>query len=58
MEAKEALALMNKMIARLAARRSEIDMFERYYMGDQKLTFATDQWLKANGARYSEFSDN
>jgi hypothetical protein len=58
MDSKEALALVNKINKRLSARRPEIDMFEQYYAGHQKLTFATDEWLKANGARYSEFSDN
>jgi hypothetical protein len=58
MDSKEALALVNKINKRLVARRPQIDMFEQYYAGHQKLTFATDEWLKANGARYSEFSDN
>ena len=58
MDSVEALALIQRMYVRLANRRPEIDMFEKYYAGDQKLTFATDAWLKANGARYSEFSDN
>lgn len=58
MDAKSALALVNRINKRLAARRPEIDKFERYYAGDQALTFATDEWLTANGARYSEFSDN
>lgn len=58
MDAADALELVNRIYIRLAARRNEIDMFEKYYAGDQKLTFATDAWLKANGSRYSEFSDN
>ena len=58
MDAKEALALVERIYARLKNRRPEIDKFERYYAGEQALTFATDEWLKANGARYAEFSDN
>jgi hypothetical protein len=58
MDAAEALKLVNRMYPRLANRRPEIDKNERYYAGEQALTFATDEWLKANGARYSEFSDN
>jgi len=58
MDAKEALALVDRIYARLRNRRPEIDRFERYYAGEQALTFATDEWLKANGARYAEFSDN
>ena len=38
MDSKEALALVNKINKRLAARRPEIDMFEQYYAGHQKLT--------------------
>lgn len=58
MDSAAAVALITKMYWRLAGRRDQIDMFERYYAGDQKLAFATDEWLKANGARYSQFSDN
>jgi len=58
METPDALALVNSIYSRLAARRPEIDMFEQYYAGRQRLTFASDEWLKSNGARYSEFSDN
>lgn len=57
-EVKNALALTNRIYARLNARRSDIEKYERYHAGDQKLTFATDEWLKANGARYAGFSDN
>lgn len=58
MEAADALKLVNRIYKRLAARRKEIDMFEQYYAGHQGLAFATDEWLKSNGARYSQFSDN
>ena len=58
MDAAEALKLVDSMYVRLAYRRPEIDKFEKYYAGQQALTFATDEWLKANGARYSQFSDN
>lgn len=57
-EAKEARDLVSRIYARLNARRPEIDEFERYYGGQHDLTFATDEWLRANGARYSGFSDN
>lgn len=58
MDAADALKLVNRIYNRLAARRTEIDMYEQYYAGHQKLDFATDAWLKSNGGRYSEFSDN
>lgn len=54
----EAIALTHIMYYRLASRRPEIEKQEAYYAGDQSLTFATDEWLKANGARYANFSDN
>lgn len=56
--AADALELMDRIYWRLRTRRPEIEMFEAYHSGDQKLTFATDEWLKANGARYANFSDN
>jgi hypothetical protein len=57
-DAHEALAMVNRIYPRLNERRTEIERAERYYGGQHNLTFATDEWLKANGARYSEFSDN
>ncbi|GAA5198559.1 phage portal protein [Microbacterium jejuense] len=57
-EAREARGLVERIYARLNARRPEIDEDERYYGGQHNLTFATEEWLKANGARYSGFSDN
>ena len=57
-EAKDALALVQRIYARLNARRTELDENEKYYGGQHNLTFATAEWLQANGARYSGFSDN
>lgn len=58
MDATEALRLVNRIHARIVARRGEIAKHERYYMGDQNLTYATAEWMKANSARYTDFSDN
>lgn len=58
MEPAEALRLVNRIHARIVARRPEIAKNERYYMGDQNLTYATSEWMKANSARYTDFSDN
>jgi Phage portal protein, SPP1 Gp6-like len=55
---EEAFNLTETIYWRLRNRRAEIEKQEAYYAGEQSLTFATDEWLKANGARYSEFSDN
>lgn len=57
-EARAALALVDRIYPRLNARRSDIEMAEKYYDGNHNLTFATKEWMRANGARYSEFSDN
>jgi hypothetical protein len=58
MEATEALRLVNRIHSRIVARRAEIEKNERYYLGDQNLTYATAEWLKANASRYATFSDN
>jgi hypothetical protein len=58
MDAIEALRLVNRIHSRILGRRAEIEKNERYYLGDQNLTYATAEWLKANAARYSQFSDN
>ncbi|WP_460801491.1 phage portal protein [Microbacterium sp. GXF6406] len=58
MESSNALRLVNRIYDRLAARRPDITRLESYYAGDQPLAFATDEWQKANSARYKGFSDN
>ena len=58
MDAIEALRLVNRIHSRIVGRRAEIEKNERYYLGDQNLTYATAEWLKSNAARYSQFSDN
>ena len=58
MKVSEAIALTNRIYVRLNARRAEGDKLERYYGGDQPLTFATKEWKDANASRYSGFSDN
>ncbi|HWV45019.1 MAG TPA: phage portal protein, partial [Nitrospira sp.] len=46
------------MYTRLRVRGPIIGKQEAYYAGEQRLTFATDEWLRANGSRYASFSDN
>lgn len=58
MDVDVALRLTNRIYARLNARRPEIQEAEEYRDGKQPLTFATEEWKKANAARYSGFSDN
>lgn len=58
MDAVEALGLVNRIYERLSGRRSAVHTREDYYEGKQPLNFATEEWRKANAARYSGFSDN
>ena len=58
MDYESALALTNKLYARLVFRRPEIQKQENYYRGDQPLAFASDEWRKFHAARYHGFSDN
>lgn len=57
-KAKEALRLVDRIYTRLQARRPAIEKRERYYNGEQPLSFATAEWKRANASRYSGFSDN
>jgi hypothetical protein len=58
MDDDAARLLTNRIYLRLAYRRPEIEKAERYYNGEQPLSFATDEWRAANAARYAGFSDN
>ena len=58
MDAVEALGLVNRIYERLSGRRGVLRTREDYYEGKQPLSFATEEWKKANAARYSGFSDN
>lgn len=58
MDVAKAEKLRDRIYERLAARRPQIEEDEKYYRGEQPLTFATEEWRKANAARYSGFSDN
>lgn len=58
MEIARAEKLRDRIYERLAARRPQVEEDEKYYRGDQPLSFATEEWRTANAARYSGFSDN
>ncbi|SFR76069.1 Phage portal protein, SPP1 Gp6-like [Agromyces sp. CF514] len=58
MSATDALHMVNRLYARLNGRRPEFDQREQYYEGNQPLTFATEEWKRANASRYADFSDN
>lgn len=57
-DAIQALALVNRMYARIDARRPTFRDREDYYQGKHPLHFATEEWQKSNAARYAGFSDN
>lgn len=57
-EAREAVRTLNRLYARLVGRRPEFQTLTDYAAGKQPLAFATDEWRKANAARYAGFSDN
>lgn len=57
-DAIQALALVNRMYARIDARRPVFRKREDYYQGKHPLNFATEEWRKSNAARYAGFSDN
>lgn len=58
MEASDALALVNRIYDRLNGRRGDVQDREDHYLGKQPLSFATQEWRKANEARYEGFADN
>lgn len=58
MDVSRAEKLRDRIYDRLAARRPQVEEDENYYRGEQSLSFATEEWRKANAARYSGFSDN
>lgn len=58
MEAAQAEKLRDRIYERLAARRPQVEEDEKYYRGEQPLSFATEEWRAANAARYTDFSDN
>lgn len=58
MDVEAARGLTERIYKRLSARRPDVEKFENYYVGEQPLNFATDEWKKQNAARYADFSDN
>ncbi|MFW7414750.1 phage portal protein [Demequina sp. SO4-18] len=56
--ADAALTKATSLLNTLAGRRAEIDRLNSYYLGDQPLVFATDEWKKFHAKRYQGFSDN
>jgi hypothetical protein len=57
-DATEALDLAKRLVEKLRRRRDDIESRDKYYAGEQRLKFATEQWAKAHAERYKGFSDN
>lgn len=55
---QEAIEKVESLYAVLADRRSGIEKLERYFRGDQKLTFASAEWSASHAKRYAKFADN
>lgn len=58
MDATVARSLTQRIYTRLNNRRPEIVKAENYFLGKQPLSYATKEWMEANAARYTGFSDN
>ncbi len=58
MDILQAEKLRDRIYERLSARRQTVLDDEKYYRGEQPLSFATEEWRKANATRYAGFSDN
>lgn len=57
-EAAVALQQTQILYAELSTRRTEVELEERYYAGDQPLRFASKTWREYHADRYEMFSDN
>jgi len=55
---REALRMLDRLYARLVNRRPTFRRYSEYAEGKQPLNFATEEWRRANAARYQGFSDN
>lgn len=56
--ADDPLAMVDRIYRRLNHRRPIIEQRDRYFLGDQPLSFATAEWKRENAERYKGFSDN
>jgi hypothetical protein len=55
---KQAKALVETLERELTTRYSDINTYQGYYRGEQRLKFASEEWSKFHAARYKDFSDN
>lgn len=55
---EQAVAILNKLAEELRKRQPDVDLLDKAYRGEQKLTFASDDFREYFGSRYQKFSDN
>lgn len=55
---QQALGRVNKLYETLVRRRPGIREAYRYFVGEQPLVYATDQWKAFHSERYRDFADN
>ena len=55
---EQALSWVERLYERIAGRQDEVDRFDRYYRGEQRLVMASDIWAEFHAKRYSQFADN
>lgn len=58
LSAAQAAAHINRLYAKLAARRRDVARWESYFKGDQPLKYASPEWQKSHSDRFKGFSDN
>jgi hypothetical protein len=54
----QAVSILNKLADELHKRQTDVGTFNDAYLGEQKLTFASDDFRDYFGSRYAKFSDN
>ena len=58
MDAVSALAIAERLYARLVNRRPSVQTFDDYYEGKQPLVYASKEWADWHKGRYEGFADN
>jgi hypothetical protein len=54
----EAVSILNALAVKLRERQTDVETYNDAYAGNQRLTFASDDFRTYFGTRYSKFSDN
>lgn len=55
---QEAVRVANSMYTELGRRQPEARELKSFFLGEQPLAYATDEWRESHGKRYEGFSDN